>query len=148
MAPDPEKIYFKIGELSEALKVEAHVLRFWEKEFSQIRPLRVGPRKRLYRRKDLETFREIKRLLYDERFTIAGAKKCLERLGDGGGLFDGDKIGQRPEAPPGAEEAASLRRLLDETRRELLTIRQILSAAPAAASPSTRTRNNEHDDAL
>jgi DNA-binding transcriptional MerR regulator len=146
MTPDQEKIFFKLGEISEELGVEVHVLRFWQKEFPQIRPVRVGDRKRLYRRKDLETFQEIKRLLYDERFTIAGAKKRLERLADGGGLFDGDKIGQPPEAPPGGEEAACLRRLLDETRRELLTIRQILSAPPPAASPSASTRNNEHDD--
>jgi len=71
-----KKKYFKIGEVSHIVGVEPHVLRFWEKEFKEIKPLRLSSQ-RLYRYQDIETILEIKRLLYEEGFTIAGAKKRL-----------------------------------------------------------------------
>jgi DNA-binding transcriptional MerR regulator len=75
----PDKLYFKIGEVSELTGIEAHVLRYWESEFRMLRPHRAGSKQRLYRRADVETILEIKRLLYDEGFTIAGAKRVLDR---------------------------------------------------------------------
>lgn len=76
--PDiPDKVYFKIGEAAEIVGVEPHVLRFWETEFPQIKPNRASSKQRLYRRKDIIIFLEIKRLLYDEKYTIAGAKKQI-----------------------------------------------------------------------
>ena len=73
----PDKQYFKIGEVSGLTKLEPYVLRYWETEFKMIRPVRFGSNQRMYRRKDVETLLEIKKLLYDEGFTIAGARKKL-----------------------------------------------------------------------
>jgi DNA-binding transcriptional MerR regulator len=75
----PDKQYFKIGEVSALTKLEPYVLRYWETEFKMIRPVRFGSNQRMYRRKDVETILEIKKLLYDEGFTIAGARKKLLR---------------------------------------------------------------------
>jgi DNA-binding transcriptional MerR regulator len=73
----PEKLYYKIGEVSQITGVEPYVLRYWESEFRIINPERSRSKQRLYTRKDLETILEIKRLLYEERYTIEGAKKRL-----------------------------------------------------------------------
>jgi len=77
--PD-DKRYFRIGEASKIIGVEPYVLRYWEKEFPQIRPKRADSNQRTYERKDLELILEIKRLLYEERMTIEGAKKRLRRM--------------------------------------------------------------------
>jgi len=74
----PEKIYFKIGEVCELVGVEAHVLRYWETEFSMLSPQKNKSGQRSYRRKDVEMALRIKQLLYNEMFTIAGAKKKLQ----------------------------------------------------------------------
>jgi DNA-binding transcriptional MerR regulator len=74
----PDKLYFKIGEVSELLGVEAYVLRYWESEFSVLSPKKSGTGHRLYRRKDVELLLRIKHLLYDKRFTIEGARQSLQ----------------------------------------------------------------------
>jgi DNA-binding transcriptional MerR regulator len=76
--PD-EKRYFRIGEVSRIIGLEPYVLRYWESEFPQIRPTRADSNQRTYQRKDLEIIMEIKRLLYDEKMTIEGAKKRLKK---------------------------------------------------------------------
>jgi DNA-binding transcriptional MerR regulator len=76
--PD-DKRYFRIGEVSRIIGVEPYVLRYWESEFPQIRPPRADSNQRTYRRKDVETIMEIKRLLYEEKMTIEGARKRLKR---------------------------------------------------------------------
>ncbi|MDP8222327.1 MAG: MerR family transcriptional regulator [Candidatus Lernaella stagnicola] len=73
----PKKLYFKIGEVSEITGVKPYVLRYWETEFNIVRPSKTRTNQRLYRRKEVELILEIKRLLYEEKFTIAGAKKVL-----------------------------------------------------------------------
>jgi DNA-binding transcriptional MerR regulator len=73
----PEKIYFKIGEVCELVGVQAHVLRYWETEFPMLSPQKNRSGQRSYRRRDVEISLRIKQLLYDEMFTIAGAKKKL-----------------------------------------------------------------------
>ena len=73
----PDKNYFRIGEVGRILGVEPYVVRYWESEFKTVRPLRTKTDQRLYRRKDVETLLEIKGLLYEEMFTIAGARKRL-----------------------------------------------------------------------
>ena len=73
----PDKLYFKIGEVSQLVGVEAHVLRYWEKEVASIRPGKSASNQRRYRRRDVELFREVKRLLHDEKYTLAGARKRL-----------------------------------------------------------------------
>lgn len=73
----PEKIYFKIGEVCELVGVQAHVLRYWETEFPTLSPQKNRSGQRSYRRRDVEMSLRIKQLLYEEMFTIAGAKKKL-----------------------------------------------------------------------
>ena len=74
----PEKIFFKIGEVCDLVGVQAHVLRYWETEFSMLSPQKNRSGQRTYRRRDVEISLRIKELLYDELFTIAGAKKKLQ----------------------------------------------------------------------
>ncbi|MBI4517981.1 MAG: MerR family transcriptional regulator [Deltaproteobacteria bacterium] len=76
----PDKLYFKIGEVAEIVGVEAHVLRYWESVFNAIKPGKSRAKHRLYRRRDVETFLEVKRLLHQERYTIEGAKKRLKTI--------------------------------------------------------------------
>jgi len=76
----PDKLYFRISEVSKLTALEPYVLRYWESEFKLIKPIRTKSRHRLYRRKDLEILFEIKKLLYEEQYTIAGAKKRLEEI--------------------------------------------------------------------
>ncbi len=73
----PDKLYFKIGEVSELLGVEPYVLRYWESEFPSLAPKKSGTGHRLYRRKDVQLLLRIKELLYDKRFTIEGARQAL-----------------------------------------------------------------------
>ncbi len=74
----PEKLYFKIGEVCEIVGVQAHVLRYWETEFTQLSPQKNRSGQRSYRRRDVETALRIKDLLYEDLYTIAGARKKLQ----------------------------------------------------------------------
>src|SRR5437899_12553098 len=74
----PEKIYFKIGEVCDLVGVQAHVLRYWETEFSVLSPQKNKSGQRSYRRRDVEIALRIKQLLYNEMFTIAGARKKIQ----------------------------------------------------------------------
>ena len=74
----PEKIYFKIGEVCDILGVQPHVLRYWETEFPMLSPQKNKSGQRSYRRRDVEMALRIKQLLYNEMFTIAGARKKLQ----------------------------------------------------------------------
>ena len=76
--PD-DKRYFRIGEVSRLTSLEPYVLRYWESEFPQIRPRRADSNQRTYRKEDLEIILEIKRLLYEEKLTIKGAKQRLKQ---------------------------------------------------------------------
>ena len=119
MASEAESVFYKLPELAALLGVETSVLRFWEKEFEEtVKPLKVGPRKNLYRPRDLEIFREIKRLLQEERYTIAGARQRLARA-EGSGEVAG-------------AELKALRSVLAETKRDLLAIRRFLEPVPAS----------------
>ena len=111
----PDKLYFKIGEVSELLAVKAHVLRFWESEFSQLAPKKSGTGHRLYRRKDVELLLRIKQLLYDQRFTIEGAKQALHM----------ESRGAKPRKKSAQQKLFSGDPLLD-IRRELGEILTIL----------------------
>ncbi len=73
----PEKLYFRIGEVATLCKLPAYVLRFWETEFPQLKPVKGSTGQRMYRRKDVEAVLRIKQLLYEEGFTIAGARQQL-----------------------------------------------------------------------
>jgi DNA-binding transcriptional MerR regulator len=111
----PDKLYYKIGEVSEITGIEPYVLRYWESEFKIMSPSRSKSRQRLYRKRDLELIMEIKRLLYDERFTIEGAKKRLQRAGKGRGK----------QLELGFQEQSYKEALL-QVKEELENIRQIL----------------------
>jgi DNA-binding transcriptional MerR regulator len=77
----PPKLYFRIGEVSSLVGVEPHVLRYWEREFRSIRPTKSTKGQRVYSRRDVENLIRVRELLYSEGFTIAGAKKKLQRAG-------------------------------------------------------------------
>ncbi|PLX92892.1 MAG: MerR family transcriptional regulator [Desulfuromonas sp.] len=109
----PEKLYFKIGEVAELTGVKPHVLRYWEAEFGAFRPAKSRSRQRLYQRKDIELVFRLKELLYQQGYTIAGARKLLGRKGD---------------LPPTAT-ATSSRDLLDEVRRDLHRLRDKLGSS-------------------
>src|SRR5215469_8259654 len=76
----PDKLFFRIGEVSQIVGVEPYVLRYWESEFKALSPKKSGTGQRMFRRKDVELLLEIKRLLYDKKFTIEGARLALSEL--------------------------------------------------------------------
>jgi DNA-binding transcriptional MerR regulator len=108
----PDKTYFRIGEISKILGVEPYVVRYWETEFSTIRPIRTKSEQRLYRRKDLEELALIKKLLYQDRFTIAGAKKRLQEI--------------RKESPV-VSDGGECRDVLQSIKQGLKAIRDLLN---------------------
>ncbi len=117
----PDKLYFKIGEVSEITGVEAYVLRYWESEFRIVSPERSRSKQRLYTRKDLDLILEIKRLLYEERYTIEGAKKRL---------LTKERGPVQQQLSMGFHEE-QYRRMLVGIRDELRAIRRILRAGAA-----------------
>lgn len=77
----PEKLFFRIGDVSEITGIKPHILRYWEAEFSGLHPRKNDAGQRIYERRDVELVLEIKKLLYEQRYTISGAKKLLARRG-------------------------------------------------------------------
>ena len=106
----PDKSYFRIGEVGRILGVEPYVIRFWESEFKSVRPIRSRSDQRLYRRRDVEELLTIKALLYEDMFTIAGAKKRLARM----------KRGESAQENTSGE-------ILTDIKRELKEIKKIIS---------------------
>lgn len=102
----PDKLYFRIGEVSKIAGLPTYVLRFWESEFSRIRPKRTSSGQRLYTRSDIELILKIKQLLYDKKFTIQGARQHLT-------------------ARTGKNKAAT-EQLINELHSELKSIRDLL----------------------
>jgi DNA-binding transcriptional MerR regulator len=98
----PEKLFFKIGEVCELAGVQAHVLRYWESEFPMLAPQKNRAGQRVYRKRDVEMALRIKELLYEDQYTIAGAKKRLNNELRGGGklkVVGVDDEGQVESAP-------------------------------------------------
>jgi DNA-binding transcriptional MerR regulator len=91
----PDRLFFRIGDVSEVTGVEAYVLRYWETEFTGLKPKKGSNGQRQYRRKDVELVLEIKRLLYDEKYTIAGARKALRDKAK-----QPKRIEKKPKKPP------------------------------------------------
>jgi len=87
-----EKKFFRIGEVSRIIGVEPYVLRYWESEFPQIRPVRADTNQRTYQKKDLELILEIKRLLYEEKLTIEGARQRLKQKKEKAAVADAGLI--------------------------------------------------------
>src|SRR5919205_1658267 len=94
----PEKLFFKIGEVCELAGVQAHVLRYWETEFPMLAPQKNRAGQRTYRRRDVEMALRIKELLYDEQYTIAGAKKKLASEMRAPGKESLQPVQQKPNA--------------------------------------------------
>lgn len=97
----PEKLFFKIGEVCELAGVQAHVLRYWESEFPMLAPQKNRAGQRVYRKRDVEMALRIKELLYEDQYTIAGAKKRLTNELRGGGKLKvvGEEDGHAASAP-------------------------------------------------
>lgn len=124
----PQKLHYRIGELSSLLEVEPHVLRYWEQEF-KLRPARSPSGQRMYARRDLERLLEIKRLLYDEGYTIAGARKALTR----------EKSVSAPvgDAPGAAKNLGEVREHLERLRGVVRRARRrLVGAFPGQDSES------------
>jgi DNA-binding transcriptional MerR regulator len=124
----PERPFFRIGEVSRLTATKAFVLRYWETEFPMLQPVKSPSGHRLYRRHDIETVLEIRRLLYQEGFTIAGARKHLSEQGSGGNGHGKSTASGRAVAVPARAEAPSRaqRRLLLDLHEELLAILTLL----------------------
>ena len=118
LRPIPNKLYFPIREVAELTGVEAYVLRFWEKEFPMLSPVKESSGHRRYRRKDIETVLEIKRLLYDQGFTIPGARTRLQKANSGAlpafAAADGGKSAKQAGVPSPAAQLRQIRRALHE----------------------------------
>lgn len=107
----PDKLYFKIGEVSQITGIKPHVLRYWESEFGAFSPAKSRSRQRLYQRKDIELVLRLKQLLYEEGFTIAGARKKIREE-------------RRETVEPSLPLFEIEPDLLSEIRQDLLTLRR------------------------
>lgn len=115
-APEiPDKLFFRIGEVSTMLGLEAYVLRYWETEFPSLSPKKSGTGHRLYRRKDVELLLKIKHLLYEKRFTIDGARQHLQAEAKAASMRDSKQ-----------EQQVLFQDPLPEIRRELAEILKML----------------------
>ncbi len=114
-----ERLYYRIGEVSRITGLKPHVLRYWESEFRAIKPHKTGSLQRLYRKRDLELILRIKKLLYEEGFTISGARKKIRDVEK----EDGRRAKLTP-AEKGSDEKK--RELLFVIREELTGIRDML----------------------
>jgi len=112
----PEKLYYKIGEVAEIVGVKPYVLRYWESEFSVLKPTKSRSKQRLYKRRDVETLLRIKHLLHDERFTVEGARKRLKSLHK--------EERKQPELPLGDR---TYRSVLAHVKREIELLHRMLS---------------------
>lgn len=116
--PIPDKLFFRIGEVSQLVGVEPYVLRYWESEFPALSPKKSNTGQRMFRRKDVELLLNIKHLLYNEKFTIEGARKALK---------SGKVNGEKARDAATQEELFPAENPLPEIRRELADILRLLS---------------------
>ena len=118
----PNKLYFPIREVAELVGVEPYVLRFWEKEFPMLSPVKESTGHRRYRRKDIEMVLEIKRLLYDQGFTIPGARTRLQKANSGALPLFASAEGGKPTRAPGTPSPGTVLRQIRRSLNELLTL--------------------------
>jgi DNA-binding transcriptional MerR regulator len=122
-APEiPDKLFFRIGEVSQIVGVEAYVLRYWESEFPGLSPRKSSTGQRMFRRKDVELLLRIKHLLYGQKFTIEGARKALQEK---------TKAAARSTAAA-AQPSLFAPNPLPEIRRQVQEILQMLAQTEAA----------------
>ena len=114
----PVKLYYRIGEVSEIVGVEPHVLRYWETEFRSIRPQKSRKGQRIYSRRDVDKLLKVKDLLYSHGFTIAGARKRLRE----GGTEPETQVAVSVVAPEVQRPGSQLRTALTEIRRDIVAL--------------------------
>jgi DNA-binding transcriptional MerR regulator len=119
----PNKLFFKIGEVCEITDTQPYVLRYWESEFPALAPAKNSSGQRIYRRRDIETVLRIKQLLYEEGFTIAGAKKRLESE-LAGRVPTPTPIPGGQVTPPADDRGRAVLREVRQQLREILTLLQ------------------------
>ena len=126
-APEiPDKLFFRIGEVSQIVGVEAYVLRYWESEFPGLSPRKSSTGQRMFRRKDVELLLRIKHLLYSQKFTIEGARKALHEKGRTAAA----RSSPQPVQP--AQPSLFAPNPLPEIRRQVQEILQLLAQTEAA----------------
>src|SRR5271156_567621 len=118
----PDKLYFRIGEVARICEVPAYVLRFWESEFLQLKPNKSGAGQRLYRKRDVEMTLRIKRLLYDEGYTIPGARQVFQAESR-----ESRKKSGGPELPLPVASSDAVVAGLEKVRKELRELVGVLS---------------------
>jgi DNA-binding transcriptional MerR regulator len=123
----PEKRYYRIGEVARITGVKPYVLRYWESEFRWMSPAKSRSKQRLYRRRDIDTIQLIKKLLYEDRFTIEGARKRLRELGVDGAR----ETGQERAALSTPDDTQLELRVDMDTRTEFRRIREELQTIRA-----------------
>ena len=145
LPPIPAKRYFTIGEVGELCDVKPHVLRYWEQEFTQLRPMKRRGNRRYYQHHEVLMIRRIRELLYDQGFTISGARNKLHDVAEVGGKLESSMapaeassvpapVGQN--APDAVQDRAAAASALDSSqhlhllRRELFEIRDLLLVMP------------------
>jgi DNA-binding transcriptional MerR regulator len=118
----PNKLFFKIGEVCEITETQPYVLRYWESEFPALAPAKNSSGQRIYRRRDIETVLRIKELLYEEGFTIAGAKKRLEAEQAGKPVTPQSMAAETPPAPESGDKGRDALVEVREGLRAILTL--------------------------
>src|ERR1700744_1061064 len=119
LPPIPAKRYFTIGEVSELCGVKPHVLRYWEQEFTQLRPVKRRGNRRYYQHHEVLLIRRIRELLYEQGFTINGARNRLDSHG-GGAAAGAEEVDDSPSS--GVGDVAALDLDVDLLRREILGV--------------------------
>ena len=122
----PNKLYFSISEVAEMTSVKPHVLRYWESEFPELRPKKNRAGNRSYREKDIRTVMTIRDLLYQEGYTIAGARNRLKDRPRGEEATPAAARVESAQVPSEAPATPSSGRLLQEMKKELLELRKRL----------------------
>ena len=157
----PDKLYFRIGDVARLCSLPAYVLRFWETEFPQLKPNKGGTGQRLYRKRDVEMVLEIKRLLYEEGFTIAGACRLLaEKRRTGGGAASAQNLPPQPletavgiaspktantaAAQPSSEKVRAARKPeIKDIRKEMRELLTLLGSSPEERKPEALPARRE-----
>ncbi|MFY9938295.1 MAG: MerR family transcriptional regulator [Silvibacterium sp.] len=137
-SPIPDKLYFRIGDVARLCKVEAYVLRFWETEFPQLKPHKSGTGQRLYRKRDVELALRIKRLLYSEGYTIAGARQVFAAE-----VREPGKKSQTELPLKRTTEANPIEARLKKLRMEVKEILGILSGPPVTREGAGKGRSED-----
>ena len=134
----PVKLYYRIGEVSEIVGVEPHVLRYWETEFRSIRPQKSRKGQRIYSRRDVDRLLKVKDLLYSHGFTIAGARKGLRE-----GAAEPEAVVVAPAPAPVAQVARPgehLRAALGEIRRDIVALLAELDSTGFGVEAASRSQ--------